>query len=506
MTNRKFLSCSVLALLVLVSLPPLRGRQNLQAQEKRFHFKIDPKTPVKDLLPRLPKMTSSGPVLVDDLTKIPEVQFQEPLRLYSKTLDELPTGPSGYEVSGSEDLILEEMYPRTSDKLLEQTAHLMAKINFLNKQKTDRFMELLIENRPDLSGLPFILGDASRLDKERSEHLVVGIRRVRIFLQGTFDLFDLIAFFGGETEKTVKDNRAFVAAMLQLEAPESSRMRLSIVQQLASFRETEATEALARLALFSEDKNVRDAALDKLQERNTQDLKAFILKGLQLALFSEDKNVRDAALEKLQERNDQDLKAFILRGLQYPWPPVAKNAADALVRLKLVDLAPDLVSLLAKPDPRSPFLMEIKGKKVPVIRELVKINHLRNCLLCHAPSPTKGTLTAAVPIPGESLSTYYLPSPDIRVRADVTYLRQDFSRMQKVPDADPWPEMQRFDFLVRTRILTEAEAKKYQAEFAKVEKNSPYRQAAVTALRALTGLDAEPTAAAWRKVLAQKKP
>ena len=471
MTNRKFLSCSVLALLVLVSLPPLRGRQNLQAQEKRFHFKIDPKTPVKDLLPRLPKMTSSGPVLVDDLTKIPEVQFQEPLRLYSKTLDELPTGPSGYEVSGSEDLILEEMYPRTSDKLLEQTAHLMAKINFLNKQKTDRFMELLIENRPDLSGLPFILGDASRLDKERSEHLVVGIRRVRIFLQGTFDLFDLIAFFGGETEKTVKDNRAFVAAMLQLEAPESSRMRLSIVQQLASFRETEATEALARLALFSEDKNVRDAAL-----------------------------------EKLQERNDQDLKAFILRGLQYPWPPVAKNAADALVRLKLVDLAPDLVSLLAKPDPRSPFLMEIKGKKVPVIRELVKINHLRNCLLCHAPSPTKGTLTAAVPIPGESLSTYYLPSPDIRVRADVTYLRQDFSRMQKVPDADPWPEMQRFDFLVRTRILTEAEAKKYQAEFAKVEKNSPYRQAAVTALRALTGLDAEPTAAAWRKVLAQKKP
>jgi len=383
----------------------------------------------------------------------------------------LPTGPSGYEVSGSEDLILEEMYPRTSDKLLEQTAHLMAKINFLNKQKTDRFMELLIENRPDLSGLPFILGDASRLDKERSEHLVVGIRRVRIFLQGTFDLFDLIAFFGGETEKTVKDNRAFVAAMLQLEAPESSRMRLSIVQQLASFRETEATEALARLALFSEDKNVRDAAL-----------------------------------EKLQERNDQDLKAFILRGLQYPWPPVAKNAADALVRLKLVDLAPDLVSLLAKPDPRSPFLMEIKGKKVPVIRELVKINHLRNCLLCHAPSPTKGTLTAAVPIPGESLSTYYLPSPDIRVRADVTYLRQDFSRMQKVPDADPWPEMQRFDFLVRTRILTEAEAKKYQAEFAKVEKNSPYRQAALTALRALTGLDAEPTAAAWRKVLAQKKP
>jgi hypothetical protein len=65
--------------------------------------------------------------------------------------------------------------------------------------------------------------------------------------------------------------------------------------------------------------------------------------------------------------------------------------------------------------------------------------------------------------------------------------------------------MQRFDFLVRTRILSEDEAKAYQAEFAK-QKTSPYRQAALTALRALTGRDAEPTAAAWRAVLALPKP
>ena len=78
--------------------------------------------------------------------------------------------------------------------------------------------------------------------------------------------------------------------------------------------------------------------------------------------------------------------------------------------------------------------------------------------------------------------------------------------MQKVPDAWPWPEMQRFDFLVRTRILTAAEAKRHQAEFARLEKTSPYRQAALNALRRLTGLDAEPTAAAWRTLLANKKP
>jgi hypothetical protein len=97
-------------------------------------------------------------------------------------------------------------------------------------------------------------------------------------------------------------------------------------------------------------------------------------------------------------------------------------------------------------------------------------------------------------------------SPDILVRADVTYLRQDFSQLQKVPDAKPWPEMQRFDFLVRTRVLTEADAKKYQAELAKVGKNSPYRRAALNALRALTNRNAEPTTAAWRQMLASPKP
>ena len=49
--------------------------------------------------------------------------------------------------------------------------------------------------------------------------------------------------------------------------------------------------------------------------------------------------------------------------------------------------------------------------------------------------------------------------------------------------------------------FTDAEATKYRAEFARLEKTSPYREAALTALRSLTGQDAEPTAAAWRRVL-----
>jgi hypothetical protein len=67
--------------------------------------------------------------------------------------------------------------------------------------------------------------------------------------------------------------------------------------------------------------------------------------------------------------------------------------------------------------------------------------------------------------------------------------------------------MQRFDYLVRTRSLTDEEATAFRAAFAKVEADrpSPYQRAALVALRELTGKDTEPTAAAWRKLLKQPR-
>src|SRR5262249_25248745 len=112
--------------------------------------------------------------------------------------------------------------------------------------------------------------------------------------------------------------------------------------------------------------------------------------------------------------------------------------------------------------------------------------------------------TAQVPVPSESMVAYYSPSvPDILVRIDVTYLRQDFSMKIKVEGADPWPEMQRYDFLVRTREVSKEEAAAYDKLLQPTLPGtlSPYRQAAFSALRDLTGRDAQPTAAAWRKVL-----
>jgi hypothetical protein len=94
------------------------------------------------------------------------------------------------------------------------------------------------------------------------------------------------------------------------------------------------------------------------------------------------------------------------------------------------------------------------------------------------------------------------PEKDIIVRVDMTYLRQDFSVMQKVVNSKPWPEMQRFDFLVRTIPLTAAQAQTFRDQLQpKAGTLTPYQTALLTALRGLTGLDAAPTPAAWKQAL-----
>jgi hypothetical protein len=75
---------------------------------------------------------------------------------------------------------------------------------------------------------------------------------------------------------------------------------------------------------------------------------------------------------------------------------------------------------------------------------------------------------------------------NLLVRIDVTYLRQDFSAMGAVPGASPWPAQQRFDYVVRKRVLTLAEANDLRKRLGG---ESPYRRAAAQALRELTGRD-----------------
>jgi hypothetical protein len=95
-----------------------------------------------------------------------------------------------------------------------------------------------------------------------------------------------------------------------------------------------------------------------------------------------------------------------------------------------------------------------------------------------------------VPTPGRPLSPAYYAergTGSLLVRADVTYLRQDFSAALAVDKAAPWPAVQRFDFLVRTRPATADEVRRLGDPAA----ISPQRAAVLFALRELGGAGGE---------------
>jgi hypothetical protein len=467
---------------------------------QRFQFNIAPNAPLKDLLPTPPSIKKlAGPVLGSDLAQVPEVEFQ---------------GAPAKKLAGEE--------------AVKDTAYTIAKVNHLNAKKTDGFLKALRGERPDLAGLPFAMGDACRTKGERSRQFTIAVNMVRGALGqapgalGVGALFTNVAVAGGgpgvpvgntvvatpappaqagsgangfwdqfqaacaqQDQEMSRVDRALcehvtlarIAALLQILAPESPDLRLGLVKYLAGVSHAEATRALARLAIFTPEDEIRQAAV-----------------------------------EALKVRRERDYTDVLVQGLRYPWPAVARRAADAAVKLERADLVPQLVDVLDEPDPRAPVLKEVEDQKVPVVREMVRVNHHRSCVLCHAPGNTDkvapDTLTAPVPVPDQPLPTPsqgYGPtfSPDTLVRVDVTYLRQDFSVRQPVADANPWPEMQRFDFLVRARVLTNEEAEAYRAKLDADEPGglSPYRRAALAALRELTKKDTEPTAEAWRHLL-----
>jgi hypothetical protein len=439
----------------------------------RFQFSIKAGTPLKDLLPIPPragqKVTS---YFGDSLAQVPEVMFQEPLA-------------KGFPV----------------EQALEKTAHQIAKINHLNARRTDHFLEALIGQRPDLAGLPITMGDACRMKHELSRqfHQSLNVVRGAMNSQVTVPISEAhqaparaaqifwqmyqqncnnedLANFQAQAGHHDNVGRARVAALMQVCGPETAAMRRGLVKFLAGVSNADSTKALAKLAIFSQEEEVRNAALDVLKVRR-----------------------------------ERDYTEVLTQGLRYPWPAVAKRASEAIVKLERTDLAPQLVDVLEAPDPRGPAVRETGGKKETVVRELVRLNHHRNCLLCHAPGNTGNlpieTVVAEVPIPGQPLPSFsqgYQQNglPDVLVRIDVTYLRQDFSMLLPVADAQPWPELQRFDFVVRTRVVTDKEAETHREQLSRDDAGpSPYHRAALAALRDLTGRNPGTTAEAWRREL-----
>ena len=451
----------------------------LFAPGSRFNFKVDPKTPVKDLLPVPPKAQAvGGPALADDLSKVPEVEFE--------------AQPENVTSDG---------------KLAEHAAHQLAKIHQLNAKKSDAFMSALLESRPDLAGMPFVMGDDCRSGGDRVKCFTQAVGVVRQALGGNQGQAVMPAAQGFsppvntavqpfwqqyaslcEQEDASRSRPskelvehvtlARIAALTQMLATESADVRLGLVKYLRSVPHAEATKALARVAIFSAEEDVRDAAVTALKVRR-----------------------------------EKDYTDILVKGLRYPWPAVAKRAAEAVAKLERADLIPELLAVLESVDPRAPKVREVKGREVEVVREVVKLNHHRNCMMCHAPAASgpsnPNVILAEVAVQGQPLSGgaqgYRQSTPELMIRLDVTYLRQDFSVLLPVAEPHTWPEMQRFDFFVRERQLSADQAAAYRAKLTPKEEGvlSPYHKAALAALRYMTGKDTAPTAEAWRKLLGQ---
>lgn len=375
--------------------------------------------------------------------------------------------------------------PGDARKRLENQAK---EIHGQTAKDADAFVRYLEETRADLTGLPFLKGKDCQLKKGQRGNWDLLSRGIRASLA----MAELrLSAYRGRTEQEIRAVKQFWARF-----EERGQMRDLLM-------EPEAVPALQQM-LQTGPTSLRASLVERLQKMEG---KAASIALARRAVFDLDWGVRKEALAALSKRPAADYSPVLVEALRYPWVPAAQRAAEAIAALKLKELVPELIDLLDEPDPGEPFLAEVNGVETPVVRELVRVNHFRNCMLCHAPSlDTKDLVRGLMPVPGEQIprAEYYSERRGgIFVRADITYLRQDFSVMLPVADSKPWPASQRYDFLVRTRPITAEEKAAWLARAVPPEVGtlSDYQRTILSALQRLTGEYAGTTAAHWRQLL-----
>src|SRR5262249_49155835 len=96
-------------------------------------------------------------------------------------------------------------------------------------------------------------------------------------------------------------------------------------------------------------------------------------------------DVRSFAINALKARAADSEQLELAQAFRHPFAPASLHAAQAIVRLDLRAAVPSLIDFLSEPDPAAPFHGERDGRPTLLVRELVRINHFRNCQLCHPP-------------------------------------------------------------------------------------------------------------------------
>jgi HEAT repeat protein len=405
----------------------------------------------------------------------PEVKEQPPVKPAApfKRRDRLSEEELRKQLVTAPEVSLDQV-PRTSTELQ----------NLARKMSTNNVAfqgpAVLLSKRTDLQGLPLRMGGDCQLGKEPAENMQVLSKKMRVVLEKTMAKDDPRPDADKLRDALLNDTRLdwlqpeAVPCLLQLLQAENAPVRKVLVQVLGEIKDRRATQALAVRAM-----------MDLSPE------------------------VREAAARQLADRPREDYEPLLLAGLRYPWPAAATHAAETLAFLKDADALPQLVTMLDQPDPALPFTVRQGNRETSLIREVVRINHLSNCMLCHPPSFVRTDfIRGAVPTPGQPLpapatTPQYYENGSVFVRADQTYLRQDFSVMQPVEPHGEWPKFQRFDYLVRTRVATPQETHlALQKKFDGTANEA--HAAALFALREISGKNLGTTARDWRPLVDAK--
>ncbi len=366
-----------------------------------------------------------------------------------------------------------DLYGDYAAKSKAQLAAAASDIARQNADGHDAFVRTLIKERGDLAGLPFMMGKDCTLSIDQARVLAEASSRTRAALS--------------EAPRFGKSRDKVEASALSGMDPITYAFWLGLGPVSA-----DRVSALHQITCV-EKSDFRMAMIKRVQDVSGPRASGSLVK---MALYDLDADVRAEALHALQDRPKDEYRAEVLKAFRHPWAPVARNAAAAVIALKMKEIIPDLKVLLKQPDPAAPFVVKTDdGKAKTMVRELVRVNHHRNCMLCHPPVGDAALRDlASLPIgpvtsmdqelPSSSTTVYYSPRPGIiLVRADITYLRQDFSVQLKVKKPGNWPARQRFDFFVRVRETTPSELQERRT----LEETSLHTQAVSDALQGLAG-------------------
>jgi hypothetical protein len=332
---------------------------------------------------------------------------------------------------------------------------------------------MVAKNRPELAGLPFRVGRETRLYDSDAQNMNDMSKQFRDAVIKSMngkgppaqapDAERLHAILTTATSRDSKDSVIpwrwnqpeavpCIQQMLQAEGTELRRMSCALLQEIDS---EAATEALVKWAVFDIDSGNRAAAV-----------------------------------EALRTRNRERVSALLMGWSRYPWARAVEHACEAMVELGMKENLPQLAAMLTTTDPDAPFEVNLPGTGGGIYRqEVVRVNHLRNCLMCH-PASFKQTELVRGGVPDENsilppaTTPAYYNSSALQVSAATTYLKQDFSLAQKVANPGKWPAMQRFDYFVTTKKVESDAMWSYVPNV-----KSPYKEAIRFAIRELAGPD-----------------